>query len=154
MIRYDLKCARGCRFDAWFRDSAGFEAERDGGRLTCPHCGAGGVDRALMAPAVSSGRAERAKAERGAAPAQEAARPALSAPPEHPLHQALAALRGRLEREADYVGPRFADEARRMHEGEIEARAIWGEATLAEAEALLEDGAPVAPLPPLPRRDD
>lgn len=155
MIRYDLKCAQGHGFDAWFRDSAGFDAERDAGRVACPLCGEARVEKALMAPAVAQGR--RAPAPAAATPPAGArpteARQTLSAPPDHPLHRALTALRKKLEAEATYVGPRFAEEARRIHQGEAEAQAIWGEATLAEAKALLDDGAPIAPLPPLPKRD-
>ncbi len=144
MIRYDLRCANGHGFDAWFRDSAGYDDERAAGRVQCPLCGVCDVEKALMAPAVpAKGRAESAPAA-----------PTLSAPPAHPLHQALADLRRKLESEAEYVGPRFAEEARRMHAGEVDPRAIWGEATLAEAKALAEEGAPIAPLPPLPKRDD
>ena len=149
MIRYDLRCANGHGFDAWFRDSAGYDSERAAGRVACPLCGDGEIEKALMAPAVPAKGRDRT-GERAAEPTA----PALSAPPTHPLHQALTELRRKLEREADYVGDRFAAEARRMHAGETEARAIWGEATLAEAKALVEEGAPIAPLPPLPKRDD
>jgi hypothetical protein len=84
----------------------------------------------------------------------DSAAQAVSAPPDHPLRKALTELRRKLENEADYVGKRFAAEARRMHEGEAESRAIWGEATLEDAKALMEDSAPVCPLPPLPKRND
>ena len=144
MIRYDLTCSQGCRFDGWFRDSAGFEAEREARRLVCPLCGGSEVDRALMAPAVS-GRSAREPAE---------GPPAPGATREHPMAQAVRTLRRKLETHADYVGGRFADEARAMHRGEAESRPIWGEATLTDAKALVEEGAPIAPLPPLPRRDD
>jgi hypothetical protein len=155
MIRYDLRCSKGHAFDAWFRGSEGYEAERAAGRVLCAICGDSGVEKALMAPAVAASRdrpSPPVPAPAGDAP-QASAAPALSAPPEHPLHRALTALRSKLEREAEYVGDRFAAEARRMHEGETETKAIWGEATLADAKALLEDGAPVAPLPPLPKRN-
>ena len=152
MIRYDLTCEKGHGFDAWFRDSAGFETERAAGRVACPLCGATEVEKALMAPAVAKGRAAPPAPAKPAEPGAPV--PTLSAPPEHPLHRALGALRDKLEREARYVGGSFAAEARAMHDGAAEAAPIWGEATAEEAKALIEDGAPVAPLPPLPRRDD
>ena len=154
MIRYDLRCGGGCAFDGWFRDSAGFEAERAAARVCCPFCGRTDVEKALMAPSVAArNRAAAEPPEPGPAGGSERA-PSLSAAPDHPLHRALGELRRKLETEADYVGRRFAEEARSIHRGEAEARAIWGEATPEEARALKEEGAPVAPLPPLPRRDD
>jgi hypothetical protein len=149
MIRYDLRCARGHGFDAWFRDSAAFEAQAAAGLVACAVCGSSQVEKKLMAPAVRTGPVAPERTE--AAPP---ALPALSATPDSPAATALAALRRRVEETAEYVGPRFAEEARRLHEtGEAE-RAIWGEATPSEAEALAEDGVPVAPLPWLPRRND
>ena len=150
MIRYDLRCVAGHGFDGWFRGSAGYDAERAAGRVTCPLCGSTEIEKALMAPSV----VERGRSAPAPPAGAEPAAPSLSAPPDHPAHRALTALRETLEARADYVGRRFADEARAMHRGEAAARAIWGEATLEEARALHEEGAPVAPLPPLPRRDD
>jgi hypothetical protein len=151
MIRYDLRCARGHGFDAWFRDSAAYDAQAAAGLVACAVCGSPQVEKQLMAPALRTTPAAPETREAEAAPP---ALPALSAPPESPAAAALAALRRRIEETADYVGPRFAEEARRLHEtGETE-RAIWGEATPSEAEALVEDGVPVAPLPWLPPRND
>lgn len=151
MIRYDLRCARGHGFDAWFRDSAAYDAQAAAGLVACAVCGSAQVEKQLMAPALrTTPAAPKAPGVEAAGPAL----PALSAAPDSPAAAALAALRKRVEETADYVGPRFAEEARRLHEtGEAE-RAIWGEATAAEAEALVEDGVPVAPLPWLPPRND
>jgi hypothetical protein len=162
MIRYELTCAHGHGFEAWFRDSAAYDAQAAAGLVGCAVCGATEVRKALMAPAIRPSRAAAAGAagERAAGPvpgparAAEDARPSLSAPPGSEAAAALAALRTRIESSADYVGPRFAEEARRIHLGDAESRAIWGEATGAEARALVEDGVPVAPLPWLARRDD
>lgn len=148
MIRYDLKCENGHGFEAWFRDSAAYDALRDAEQVACAFCGATAVEKALMAPAVRPAR------RAAAAPDATPSKPMLSAPSEGPMAEALSALRAKLEAEADYVGPRFAEEARRIHAGDVEARAIWGEATGAEAKALADDGVSVAPLPFLPRRDD
>lgn len=143
MIRYALRCADGHSFEGWFRDSAAFDAQAGAGQVVCAVCGGGDVAKALMAPAVA------------AAPAKaEEAQPILSAPVPPEVAGALAALRRKVEESADYVGPRFAEEARRIHaEGGAE-RPIWGEATPAQARALRDDGVPVAPLPFLPKRDD
>lgn len=146
MIRYSLRCDAGHTFESWFRDSAAYESLHAAGAVTCADCGSAKVDKALMAPAIAVG---------AAVPEQSApTQPTLSAPPEHPMHRMLAALRHEIESNADYVGPRFAEEARRIHDGEADTRAIWGEATSDEARALLEDGIPVAPLPWLVQRDD
>lgn len=147
MIRYALTCREGHGFEAWFRDSATFDAQRAAGLVACAVCGGADVEKALMAPGVSRPAEKRA--------ADQPAATALSAPPEAPAARALAELRRRLEADADYVGRRFAAEARRLHaEGAPESRPIWGEATPQEARALLAEGVPVAPLPPLPRRND
>ncbi|MGF1658684.1 MAG: DUF1178 family protein [Rubrimonas sp.] len=146
MIRYDLRCSNGCVFEAWFRDSAAYDAQRAQGAVTCAVCGGGEVEKAVMAPAVRG---------RKAAPdaSKAAAAPALSAPPASPVAQSLAALRAHVEANVEHVGPRFAAEARRIHLGDAPERAIWGEATPQEVRSLKEDGVPVAPLP-FSRRDD
>jgi hypothetical protein len=157
MIRYDLTCGGGHGFDAWFRDSAAYDAQAAAGLVTCAVCGSAEVRKALMAPAVRTraGAPSAAPAPApGQPPAPPAGPPALSAPAGSAVAEALTELRRRVEREAEYVGPRFAEEARRIHLGDAAARAIWGEATGAEAKALADDGVPVAPLPFLPRRDD
>lgn len=145
MIRYSLQCHAGHAFESWFRDSAAYDSLREAGALSCATCGSTDVEKALMAPALASGRT---------APEPPGAGSMVSATADSPLHEALAALRREIEAKADYVGPRFAEEARRIHEGDADARAIWGEATGTEARALVEDGIPVAPLPWLVRRDD
>jgi hypothetical protein len=149
MIRYDLKCSQGHGFDAWFRDSAAFDALVAAREVGCAVCGDTAVEKVLMTPAVGRSRRDPAPAQ----PQPAAAPAALSAPPDNPIHRALADLRRKLEQEATYVGPRFAAEARRLH-AEEKAEPIWGEATAEEARELIGDGIPVAPLPPLPRRDD
>ncbi|HUF57137.1 MAG TPA: DUF1178 family protein [Thermohalobaculum sp.] len=137
MIRYALRCVDGHDFDGWFRDSAAFEAQAEAGRVACAVCGSAEVGKALMAPSVPSARE---------------ARPRLA--PAGPREKALAALRQKIERECDYVGRDFAAEARRMHEGDTDRRAVWGEANLREARSLREEGVPILPLPFMHRRDD
>lgn len=137
MIRYALKCSQGHGFESWFRDSGTFENQAGAAALSCPVCGVSEVSKAVMAPAVP-GRTER---------------PALSAPGSE-AEVKLAELRRKIETTSDYVGPDFAAEARRMHEGASEHRAIWGEASRDEAKALHRDGIPALPIPWMNRRDD
>ncbi|SMO82643.1 DUF1178 family protein [Paracoccus laeviglucosivorans] len=126
MIRYDLRCDQGHDFDGWFRNSEGFEGLRKAGQVTCTHCGSPSVEKALMAPGVSTRDLHT---------------------PRTPQETALEKLREQVEANSDYVGMSFAAEARAMHEGDAPTRAIHGEARLEDAKKLLEDGIPVAPLP-------
>ena len=140
MIIFDLKCIpAGHVFEAWFGSSGDYEAQRARGLVSCPLCGAGEVAKAVMAPNVAP------KGNRAEAPRPEL----FSGAPENvkAMLAAAAALQRRLIEGSEGVGDRFADEARAIHLGEAEARAIHGRATRAEAEALLEEGVPVAPLP-------
>jgi hypothetical protein len=130
MIKYDLRCANGDEFDAWFGSIADFDAQAEAGQIECPHCGDRHIEKAPMAPAVRTGRSQDARKERAIAMA------------------AAAKVREHIRDNFDYVGDRFAEEAKKMHAGETEDRAIWGEATPEEAKELMESGAPVAPLPP------
>lgn len=132
MIRYALRCDQGHDFDGWFRSSEAFETTRAAGHVACTQCGSAKVEKSLMAPAVSAARQ---------------AEPAVN-----PAEAALAALRQQIEANSDYVGLKFVDEARAMHEGRAPSRAIHGEARLEDARKLIEDGVPVAPLPFIPRQ--
>lgn len=153
MIHYQLRCDADHAFDGWFRDSAAFDAQAKGGLLSCPACGSGTVVRALMAPALGRKRE---------APAQVAVQP--PAPPVAPptavaghmpdaMRAMLQKMRAEVEKKCDYVGPGFAEEARRIHNGESAARGIYGEATPEQAERLAEDGIAVAQIPWVPRSD-
>lgn len=138
MIRYDLTCPAGHTFDSWFQSAEAFDALRAARHLSCAICGAAGVEKRIMAPAVRPARKTGEK-------------PKLKEPASD-LEAAMAEMRRQIEENSDYVGMNFATEARRMHEGEIDERAIYGEAKAEDARALLEDGIPVAPLPFLPKR--
>jgi hypothetical protein len=140
MIRYSLKCTDGHEFEAWFRSSAAYDAQRAAGQVACAVCGRTEVEKAVMAPAVAGG---------GARPEPE---PNLTKPAS-PAEAALAGLRRHIERSSDYVGRDFAAEARRIHDGESDKRPIWGEASLGDAKALHDDGIPVAPIPWMRRGD-
>ncbi|TCO71193.1 DUF1178 family protein [Rhodovulum euryhalinum] len=141
MIRYSLDCAEGHRFESWFQSADAFDTLLAAGMVSCAVCGCTKVGKGLMAPSVATERD---------APGAQSTRP-LSRPAS-PAEQALADLRRRIEAESDYVGPRFAQEARDMHAGLTPHRTIHGEARLDEAKQLIEDGVPIAPLPFTPGR--
>src|SRR3954471_5365988 len=152
MIRYALACNKAHPFESWFPSSEAFDAQRAQGLLTCPVCGAAEVEKQIMAPSVTSTDKAPAPAE-APAPTQPSAEPpspqpvALLSEPEQALRAMLKAVREHVTQNADYVGTGFAEEARKMHYGEIEHRSIFGEANLAQAKALLEEGIEVHPLP-------
>ena len=135
MISFSLKCSEGHSFDSWFQSSEAFETLRAAGQLECAICGTADVQKSLMAPRVST---------------RDTSKGALSQP-SHPAEQALADMRHKIESNSEYVGLKFATEARKMHLGDAPERAIYGEAKPEEAKALIEDGVPVAPLPLTPK---
>ena len=164
MIRYELRCDQAHEFDGWFKDSAAFDKLAGAGFVECPHCGPTKVAKRLMAPAIpKKGRpARNTKAEAPPAPVPEA--PAAPASPPALPAAALAAMpaelrsmlrhmRTEIEKNCDYVGADFAEEARKIHHGEAEARGIFGEASEDEAEALREEGIEVARIPWVPPSD-
>jgi hypothetical protein len=146
MIRYDLQCDRFHSFDGWFRDSAGYDQQVAAGLVTCPVCGSVEVEKQLMTPGVP------VRANRKNEPQPQSQR--LAAGPVdarmRELVDAVRQLKAHVEANADYVGERFAEEARKIHYNEAEARGIYGEATLDDAKALLEEGVEIHPLPKLP----
>ncbi|WP_417206722.1 DUF1178 family protein [Antarctobacter sp.] len=137
MIQYSLKCAEGHQFDSWFQSASAYDKLRATGHVACAVCGSGEVEKALMAPRVGHGDADKSKD---------------LTTPKSPAEQALARLKAHVEANSDYVGGRFAQEARAMHAGDAPERPIWGEAKREEAKALIDDGIPVAPLPFTPTR--
>ncbi|MGG7565297.1 DUF1178 family protein [Rhodovulum sp. DZ06] len=162
MIRYALKCADGHHFESWFASSAAFDALKQDGLLSCAICGGEKVEKAIMAPAVSAATRKDAAPAPAAAPAAPAAPAPAPAPgpggaalsaPSSQLEAAIRALREKVEANAENVGRRFAREARAIHEGEADARPIYGEASGAEVKELAEEGIEVAPLPWTTRRD-
>ncbi|MEL6451808.1 MAG: DUF1178 family protein [Pseudomonadota bacterium] len=147
MIKYTLKCADGHEFDSWFASAAAYDSLRAAGHVACLTCGSGAVDKAIMAPRVTTGRA-RAMSPEAAAPTDAAP---LSKPATE-VEAAMARMRAEVEMNATYVGGSFAKKARDMHLGDAPERPIWGEANAKEAKALIDDGVPVAPLPFVPTR--
>ncbi len=151
MIHYQLRCAADHAFDGWFRDSGAFEQQAARHLVTCPECGDATVHRALMAPAI--GR-KRVTVDESGAPATSApSLPEKAAVLPDQVRAMLQRLRGEIERTSDYVGPDFADEARRIHHGESDKRNIYGETTPEQAEALADEGIEVARVPWVPRAD-
>jgi hypothetical protein len=138
MIRYALRCDRDHGFEAWFRSSGDYDRSVAAGDTACPVCGSVAVKKAPMAPAVASSAKE------------EKVMLAATDPRQTALRDALKELRRQVAENADYVGDRFADEARKMHYEEIEPRGIYGEATREEAKKLAEEGIEFQPLPILP----
>lgn len=156
MIHYDLHCADGHRFDGWFAGSDAFDRQAALGLVECPECGSREVARALMAPAVpkrSAAPSATPAAPTAPAPAPPAAKNVAGGEMPAQLRAMLQRMRAEVERNCDYVGPGFAEEARRMHQGESDRRGIYGETTPQEAQALAEDGIKVARIPWVPRAD-
>jgi len=137
VIRFSLVCEHDHDFDGWFRNGNDFDSQQKRGLISCPACGSAKVGKALMAPAVSTGRNKESLAL------------AMNDEQRRALTQ-LKTLADKARENADYVGDRFADEARKIHFGEAEARGIYGEATPDEARGLAEDGVEFMPLPVFP----
>jgi hypothetical protein len=134
MILFDLRCKDGHAFEAWFRDGAAYEDQAAAGDLACPVCGSVEVSKALMAPALNS-------------------RPKVAAAQAAEAMRLLRRVQNHIEKNFDHVGPKFAEEARKIHYGEAEKRSIYGEATKAEAKELRDEGIDVNQIPWLPRHD-
>ena len=137
MIRFSLICAHDHEFEAWFRSNDDFDRQKKRGFVDCPTCGSKKVGKALMAPAVSTGRSQ----EKIALAMNEMQKKAMAE---------MKALSQKMRENADYVGDKFAEEARKIHFGETDARGIYGEATLDEAKSLAEDGVGFMPIPVFP----
>lgn len=146
MIRYRLACSEAHEFEAWFSSSAAYDKQAEAGHVTCPACGSNKVEKALMAPNVATSRKKEATREKAKA---ESKRPVASQMPAEMLEM-MRKIRDHVRENADYVGDKFAEEARKIHYEETEARGIYGEATPDEAQALHEEGIAVHPLPMLP----
>ena len=137
MIRFSLICDHEHEFEAWFRSNDDFDTQNKRGFVECPSCGSKKVGKALMAPAVSTGRnREKMALAMGQAQKEAMAR--------------LKALSEKMRENADYVGDKFAEEARKIHFGETDPRGIYGEATAEEARSLAEDGVDFMPIPVFP----
>jgi hypothetical protein len=161
MIRYALACAKGHDFESWFPNSAAYDKQRKRGLVSCPVCGETKVDKAIMSPRLAGAnkRGHAAAPTEAAAPAGDAsvaaredakAPVAIMSPQEREFRQKLKELRTNLTKNADYVGQKFPEEARKMHYGDIDHRSIYGEASPKDAKELHEEGIEFHPLPVLP----
>lgn len=153
MIVFDLKCRKDHVFEGWFTDSATFRAQADAGEVACPICGDTKVTKALMAPNVAT-RSSAAKGEEMAAPAK--GKSLTMSQHKEQAAQMLAMMRAvkeHVEKNFEHVGPRFAEEARKIHYGEADKRSIYGQATRGEAAALKDEGIEFGELPDLPNLD-
>ena len=160
MIHYSLVCERRHAFESWFAGSAAYDKQVARGLVTCPMCGSAKVEKAIMAPALGRSAKRKALDAGTATPPADTASPAESAPEPAPvamisehereLRTKLKELRDHLVKNADDVGRKVPEEARRMHYGEIDHRSIYGEASPDEAKSLHEEGIEFHPLPRLP----
>jgi hypothetical protein len=157
MIRYALVCEHGHAFESWFADSAAYDRQAKRKLVACPHCGSAKVDKAIMAPRLAGSTKHKAPPEASAAgapaPAAAAAAPApvaMISPQEQEVRAKLTELRDHIVKNADNVGPKFPEEARKMHYGETQHRSIYGVASPDEAAELAEEGIEVHLLPVLP----
>jgi hypothetical protein len=154
MIKYALVCDKGHHFESWFADSAAFDKQAKRKLVTCPMCDSAKVEKAIMAPRLASTKKRKAQAPVPAPAGAEAPAPAapvaMMSPQEQEFRAKLKELRDHLTKNADNVGKKFSDEARKMHYGEIEHRSIYGEATPEDAKELAEEGIEFHPLPILP----
>lgn len=132
MILYTLRCSAGHEFEAWFRNAGTYDAQAKAGEVVCPECGDTGIEKAPMAPRVAKSSAEPSPAE---------------------VRRALQTLRRHVESNCDYVGDKFADEARKMHKGESKRKGIYGEASERESRELTDEGIEFARIPWVPPND-
>ena len=140
MISFDLKCSNDHEFESWFESSEAFDRLAKAKQLSCPICGDANISKALMAPAVSGSK----KREREHSPMATNAADYMNA---------MRAIRKQVEANSDYVGDKFADEARKIHYGEADERNIYGEATKEEAESLRDEGIECERIPWVPEHD-
>jgi hypothetical protein len=160
MIRYTLACNQGHTFESWFASSAAYDKQVKRSLVTCPVCNSAKIEKALMAPRLSGTKKRGDVVVQGPAPAPEPGLPAtppgtpapvaMMSPQEHELRKKLKEIREHLTKNADYVGQKFPEEARKMHYGEIEHRSIYGEASPDQAKELHDEGIEFHPLPVLP----
>lgn len=143
MIRYDLQCSKGHAFDGWFRDSTAYDRQAAAGLVACTVCGSTSVEKQLMAPGIPAKSNRRNDARQPMAAG-------LGDAQQNEMMTMLRELRRKVEANAENVGDRFAEEARKIHYSEAERRGIYGEATADDARALIEEGIEVHPLPRLP----
>ncbi|MCK9907664.1 DUF1178 family protein [Microbacteriaceae bacterium K1510] len=156
MIKYTLVCDKGHEFESWFADSAAYDKQVKRKLVTCPACNSAKVEKAIMAPRLATSKQRKGAIEMQvpapeAAPEAPATAPvAMMSPQEQEFRTKLKELRDHLTKNAENVGTKFPEQARKMHYGEIEHRSIYGEASPEEAKELAEEGVEFHPIPVLP----
>ena len=152
MIRYTLRCEKDHAFESWFQSSSAYDSQVKRKLVTCPACGSAKVDKAIMAPRIVSkkGRDRAAQAAPASTEARASESTSLMMAQERELRAKIKELRDHITKNADNVGEKFPNEARKMHYGDIEHRPIYGEASPEEAKSLIDEGVEVSPLPVLP----
>jgi hypothetical protein len=154
MIRYNLRCERGHAFESWFQSSGAYDSQVKRKLVNCPACGSAKVEKAIMAPRIGhtkkGSQAPQPQPEMTASEASATPATPLMLAQERELRAKLKELRDHVVKNADNVGERFPNEARKMHYGDIEHRPIYGEASPDEARSLIDEGIEVTPLPVLP----
>jgi hypothetical protein len=154
MILFKLRCPDSHEFEGWFRDNAAFDRQKSRGEIACPVCGDHEVEKAVMAPRLGRSRGELA--EPSPPPPQapkESVEKEKRPPTPAEMRRVLQEMRRQVEANCEHVGPRFAEEARKIHRGDAKDRGIYGEATPAESEKLAEEGIEIASIPWLPIND-
>lgn len=144
MIVFDLKCKNDHVFETWFKDSKTYERQAKSGKVSCPICGDTKIEKAPMAPAISKSKGKSTTSQTPQSDEHKQAAMVMGA---------LRKLRAEVEKNSDYVGPKFAEEARKIHHGEVDRRNIHGEATRDEAKSLKEEGVEVVAIPWVERTD-
>ncbi len=149
MIRYALKCSNDHSFESWFKSAEAFDSLKAAKLVACPICEDTSVEKSLMAPRV---RPARNKAKPAPVPVPAETPQPMAASPDPEIAKAIKEIREHVEKNSDYVGDKFVQEARSMHNGETPHRPIYGEAKAEEAKKLVEDGVPALPLPFIPKQ--
>jgi hypothetical protein len=153
MIRFSLCCAQDHSFEGWFRSNDDFDTQSKKRLIECPMCGSSSVAKALMAPSVSTSRTQETRKSSTQVVGQMDEHEVLTLSHGQNQQEIMAQMRilaKKLKDGAEYVGDKFAAEARKIHDGEADARGIYGEATIAEAQGLAEDGIDFLPIPSFP----
>ena len=131
MIKYSLRCDSDHVFEAWFSDSESFEKQNKKNLISCLTCSSTKIKKDIMAPRISSGKQKTNRLNQK----------------KDKVEMILNKVRKHVESNFDYVGDKFADEARAIHYGETKKRNIYGEATHSEVSDLVEEDIPISSIP-------
>ena len=150
MILYQLQCEKEHRFEAWFRDSQAFDKQSKRKLLACPKCGSAKITKTLMAPRIGKSGDDNQPKSATHAPTESSFK---LTPEAVELKQKLKEIQSHISKECDYVGRNFAEEARKIHYGEVKPHGIYGEATSEDAKELVDEGIEFASIPWVPKEN-